>query len=85
MVFHYPINSFAARSATYDLACRAAGRTPHSAPPYMHLAATAVALWLLTVATACAVKDLGMVFQVVGGVAGAAIIFVVPGTPGMKA
>lgn len=79
MVFHYPINQHAARSAVYDLACRATQRAPCAAPPHRHLAATTVALWLLTVATACAVRDLGVVFQVVGGVAGAAVIFVMPG------
>lgn len=79
VVLHYPINHHAARSALYDLVCRASGHAAPAHPPYKHIAAVTLVLWLATAATACAVSDLGVVFQLAGGVAGSCIIFVLPG------
>ena len=79
VTLHYPINLHAARTAAYDLFCEASGRPLQAEPPYAHVAATSLALWGGTAATACAVSDLGSVFQIIGGVAGSVIIFVLPG------
>jgi amino acid permease len=79
VVLHYPINHHAARSAVYDLACRTLGHPAAARPPYAHVAAATAALFAATLVTACLVSDLGVVFRVVGGVAGSAIIFVLPG------
>jgi amino acid permease len=79
VTLHYPINLHAARSAVYDLFCEFSGLPLVAEPPYLHTAATAVLLWAGTAVTACFVSDLGTVFQIIGGVAGSVVIFVLPG------
>jgi hypothetical protein len=79
VTLHYPINLHAARSAVYDLFCEFLGLPLVAEPPYHHIAATAVFLWVGTAVTACLVSNLGTVFQIIGGVAGSVVIFVLPG------
>jgi hypothetical protein len=47
--------------------------------PYSHVAAMTVLFFVATTSTACAVDDLGTVFQLIGGFAGSLLIFVLPG------
>ena len=48
--------------------------------PYPHVAAITVIFFVATTTTACAVTDLGVVFQFIGGIAGSLLIFVLPGS-----
>lgn len=79
VALHYPINLHAARTALYDLVCEGCGRTPTHPAPYPALAAASLAIWAGSLLVACLVTDLGKLFQVVGGLAGSLIIFVMPG------
>jgi solute carrier family 38 (sodium-coupled neutral amino acid transporter), member 7/8 len=79
VVLHYPINQHVARSALYDLVCTYARATPATHVPYKHIAGLTVVFFSATTATACVVSDLGVVFQVIGGVAGSLLIFILPG------
>jgi hypothetical protein len=47
--------------------------------PYSHVAAMTVLFFTATTTTACVVDDLGTVFQLIGGLAGSLLIFVLPG------
>lgn len=76
---HYPVDLHAARTALYDLACKYSGQTPQYPPPYLPIAAAAASMWCLTAVLACILTDLGKVFQVIGGIAGSIVIFVLPG------
>jgi amino acid permease len=79
VALHYPINHHAARSALYDLACRASGHVAAELPPYSHVVMTTVVLFGTSLVAACVVRSLGEVFQLAGGVCGSVIIFVLPG------
>lgn len=76
---HYPVDLHAARTALYDLACKYLGRAPVYPPPYLPIAAAAASMFCLTAVIACVLTDLGKVFQVIGGLAGSVVIFVLPG------
>ena len=79
-VVSYPINHFSARAALDDLLAAAFGWVPAApgmAPARRHVTQT-VAFLALTAATASAVEDLGVVFQLVGSTAGVLVICVVP-------
>lgn len=76
---HYPVDLHAARTAYYDLACKYLGRVPVYPPPYPPIAAAAASMFGLTAILACVLTDLGKVFQVIGGLAGSVVIFVLPG------
>lgn len=47
--------------------------------PYAHVATMTVLFFVATSTTACAVSDLGIVFQFIGGIAGSLLIFILPG------
>lgn len=79
VLLHYPINQHVARSALYDLICHYIGATPQAHVPYSHVAGLTVAFFAASVGTACVVSDLGIVFQVIGGLAGSLLVFVLPG------
>ena len=53
--------------------------TPQAHVPYSHVAGLTVAFFAASVGTACVVSDLGIVFQVIGGLAGSLLVFVLPG------
>ena len=79
-VVSYPINHFSSRAALDDLLAAAFGWVPAApgmAPARRHVTQT-VAFLALTAATASAVEDLGVVFQLVGSTAGVLVICVVP-------
>jgi hypothetical protein len=79
VLLHYPINQHVARSALYDLICHYSGAIPRAHVPYSHVAGLTLAFFVLSVGTACVVSDLGVVFQVIGGLAGSLLVFVLPG------
>lgn len=72
----YPINLHPARSAVRDLLQQATGRPLDS--ELFHVSTTLL-LFLPTLAVALSVRDLGLVFQIIGGTNGAALIFCLPG------
>lgn len=76
---HYPIDLHPARSALYDLACKYTGHTAVYPPPYLPIASAAAFMFCLTATIACLLTDLGKVFQVIGGLAGSMVIFILPG------
>jgi hypothetical protein len=47
--------------------------------PYQHVAAITVIFFVAVTLTACIVTDLGIVFQLIGGIAGSLLIFILPG------
>ena len=49
------------------------------AVPYPHVAAVTVLFFVASATTACIVTDLGIVFQLIGGLAGSLLIFILPG------
>eukprot|EP00892_Ulva_mutabilis_P010552 jgi/Ulvmu1/786/UM010_0160.1 len=79
VLLHYPINQHVARSALYDLGCRYAGIQVKDHVPYSHVATLTLLFFAASVTTACLVRDLGVVFQVIGGLAGSMLVFVLPG------
>ena len=78
-MLHYPVDLHPARTALYDLACKCIGRRAVYPPPYPPIAAAAASMFCLTAVLACVLTDLGKVFQVIGGLAGSMVIFVLPG------
>lgn len=79
VLLHYPINQHVARSALYDLLCRYTGIQVKDHVPYSHVATLTLFFFVASVTTACLVHDLGVVFQVIGGLAGSMLVFVLPG------
>ena len=47
--------------------------------PYQHVAAITLGFFVAVTTTACIVTDLGIVFQLIGGIAGSLLIFILPG------
>jgi hypothetical protein len=72
VLLHYPINQHVARTALSDLIEHCFGRAPH-----IHV--LTVFFFAATVSTACLTSDLGVVFQLIGGLAGSLLVFVLPG------
>jgi hypothetical protein len=79
VLLHYPINQHVARSALYDLIFHYKGTNPPEEVPYSHVQYLTLGFFALSVGTACVVRDLGIVFQVIGGLAGSLLVFVLPG------
>ena len=79
VALHYPIDLHVARTAMYDLVCGCLGKVPVYPAPYVSLAQCTVAIWGGSLVLACLVTDLGVVFQVLGGVACTLLIFILPG------
>ena len=79
VALHYPIDLHVARTALYDLVCGCLGVVPVHPAPYVSLAQCTAAIWSGSLVLACLVTDLGIVFQVLGGVACTLLIFILPG------
>lgn len=79
VLFHYPINQHVARTAMHDLLCKYTGLRRHRVTPYARLASLTLVFFVAAVTLACLIRDLGTVFQIMGGVAGSLLIFVLPG------
>mmetsp|Transcript_9059 Transcript_9059/g.22788 ORF Transcript_9059/g.22788 Transcript_9059/m.22788 type:complete len:480 (+) Transcript_9059:254-1693(+) len=78
-IVSYPVNLFPCRQALDHLLVSALGWMPDPrASSARHLALTGL-LFAGSLGLALLVTDLGVVFQLVGGTAGAAIMFIVPG------
>lgn len=79
VLLHYPINSHLARSALYDLICRSIGVMQQAHVPYSHVVMVSIMYFIACIGTACAVKDLGLVFSVMGGMFSSLVVIMLPG------
>ena len=77
----YPVSHFVSRAALDDLYVAMAGKEPAfpgRAPLKRHMGQTVVFVGLTT-ATALLVRDLGVVFRVLGSIGGSLVVFIMPG------
>ena len=77
----YPVSHFVSRAAIDDLYAAMAGKEPAfpgRAPLKRHMGQTVVFVGMTT-ATALLVRDLGVVFRVLGSIGGSLVVFILPG------
>ena len=77
----YPVSHFVSRAALDDLYVAMAGKEPAfpgRAPLKRHMGQTVVFVGMTT-ATALLVRDLGVVFRVLGSIGGSLVVFILPG------
>ena len=77
----YPVSHFVSRAALDDLYVAMAGKEPAfpgRAPLKRHAGQTVVFVGMTT-ATAALVRDLGVVFRVLGSIGGSLVVFILPG------
>ena len=77
----YPVSHFVSRAALDDLYVAMAGKErvpPGRAPLKRHVGQTVVFVGMTT-ATALSVRDLGVVFRVLGSIGGSLVVFILPG------
>ena len=77
----YPVSHFVSRAALDDVYVAMAGKErafPGRAPLKRHVGQTVVFVGMTT-ATALLVRDLGVVFRVLGSIGGSLVVFILPG------